>query len=69
MNIGKILSELFRARMIAISALVLVLAPIILGGLAGFFLDRWLHTMPLFFLILLLCGLAAAVKAALKFKL
>jgi len=69
LNIGKILSELFRARMIAISALVLVLAPIILGGLAGFFLDRWLHTMPLFFLILLLCGLAAAVKAALKFKL
>jgi len=55
--------------MIAITVLVLILAPIILGGLAGFFLDRWLHTMPLFFILLLLCGLAAAVKAALKFKL
>ena len=69
MTVGKILSELFKARMIAITVLVLILAPIILGGLAGFFLDRWLHTMPLFFILLLLCGLAAAVKAALKFKL
>lgn len=55
--------------MTAITVLVMFLVPLTLGGLAGFFLDRWLHTMPIFFLVLMLCGLVAGVKSLMRFKL
>ncbi len=32
------------------------------GAVAGFFLDRWLHTMPLFFIVGLLLGAAAGFR-------
>jgi F0F1-type ATP synthase assembly protein I len=65
---GKIATEFVKSRMTAISALVMLLVPIVLGGLAGFFLDRWLHTMPIFFLVLILCGLAAGIRSLMRFK-
>ncbi|MBP7732258.1 MAG: AtpZ/AtpI family protein [Caldisericia bacterium] len=68
MKPGKIASEFVKSRMTAITALVTLLVPICLGGLAGFFLDRWLHTMPVFFLLLILCGLAAGVRSLMRFK-
>ncbi|MCK5743702.1 MAG: AtpZ/AtpI family protein [Caldisericia bacterium] len=50
------------------TALLVILTPLALTGIGGFFLDRWLGTMPLFTILLLLLGLAAATKGALKFK-
>lgn len=32
------------------------------GGVAGFFLDRWLHTLPLFFIIGFFLGAAAGFR-------
>ena len=32
------------------------------GAIAGFFLDRWLHTMPLFFIVGLLLGAVAGFR-------
>jgi F0F1-type ATP synthase assembly protein I len=55
--------------MTAITALTTLLVPLAIGGAAGFFLDKWLKTMPLFFLALMLCGLAAGIKSLMRFKL
>ncbi|NTU61309.1 MAG: AtpZ/AtpI family protein [Caldiserica bacterium] len=68
MKPGKIATEFVKSRMNAITALVMLLVPICLGGLAGFFLDKWLHTMPIFFLVLILCGLAAGIRSLMRFK-
>jgi F0F1-type ATP synthase assembly protein I len=69
MKPGRIATEFVKSRMNAITALVMLLVPICLGGLAGFFVDRWLKTMPIFFLLLMLCGLAAGIKSLMRFKL
>lgn len=69
MKPGKVATEFVKSRMTAISALVMLLVPVCLGGLSGFFVDRWLHTMPIFFLLLMLCGLAAGIKSLMRFKL
>ncbi len=69
MKTGNIAVEMVKSRMTAITVLVMFLVPLTLGGLAGFFLDRWLHTMPIFFLVLMLCGLVAGVKSLMRFKL
>jgi Putative F0F1-ATPase subunit Ca2+/Mg2+ transporter len=60
--------EFIRARILGMTALLVILTPLALTGIGGFFLDRWLGTMPLFTILLLLLGLAAATKGALKFK-
>jgi len=44
---------------------VLVLA-IVLGGLMGYFLDRWLHTRPVMMLILGGVGFYAGVRDVLR---
>ena len=64
----EILRELARARMVGITALSVIIIPIVLTGVGGFYLDLWLGTIPLFTIILSLLGLAAAVTGALKFK-
>lgn len=69
MKTGKVATEFVKSRMTAITALVMLLVPICLGGLAGFFIDRWIKTMPIFFLLLMLCGLAAGIRSLMRFKL
>lgn len=69
MKPGKIASEMVKSRMTAMTVLTMFLVPLAIGGLAGFFLDRWLHTMPIFFLVLMLCGMVAGVKSLMRFKL
>lgn len=64
----RIVREFVKARMLGITALLVILTPLAITGIGGFFLDRWLHTTPLFTILLLLLGLAAATKGALKFK-
>ena len=43
-----------------------LVVPMVLGGVAGFFLDRWLHTKPLFLLLLGLIGLGIGIRDTLK---
>ncbi len=54
--------------MVGITALSVIIIPIVLTGVGGFYLDLWLGTIPLFTILLSLLGLAAAVTGALKFK-
>jgi ATP synthase protein I len=44
----------------------MVVAPVIFGGAIGFFLDRWLHTKPLFLIVLGILGVVAGIREALK---
>jgi len=52
-----------------VSITLMVILPITLGGFIGFFLDKWLHTMPIFFIVFLSFGVIASARSALKFKL
>ncbi len=44
----------------------MVVAPVILGGAIGFFLDRWLHTKPLLLIVLGFLGVVVGIRDALK---
>jgi ATP synthase protein I len=44
----------------------MVVAPVILGGVIGFFVDRWLHTKPLFLIVLGILGVVVGIRDALK---
>jgi ATP synthase protein I len=44
----------------------MVVAPVILGGVIGFFLDRWLHTKPLLLIVLGILGVVVGIRDALK---
>ncbi|MGC1829871.1 MAG: AtpZ/AtpI family protein [Candidatus Acidiferrales bacterium] len=43
-----------------------LVAPVVLGGAIGYFLDRWLHTKPYLMLVLGILGVVAGVLDALK---
>ena len=43
-----------------------LVVPMVIGGVAGFLLDRWLHTKPLFLLVLGLIGLGIGIRDVLK---
>jgi ATP synthase protein I len=43
-----------------------LVSAVVLGGLIGFFLDRWLHTKPVFLLILGGIGFFAGVRDVLR---
>jgi ATP synthase protein I len=46
----------------------LLIGPVLVGGAIGYFLDRWLHTKPIFLLLLgvggVVIGIADAIKIA-----
>ena len=69
MKPGQIAATFLKSRVTGYTVLVLFIVPLALGGLGGFFLDRWLHTMPLFLILLMLCGLAAGVRSLMRLKL
>lgn len=69
MKAAKIVIEFLKARSIAVAVVLMIIMPIAIGGVAGFFLDKVLGTMPIFFLVLLTLGLVASARSALKFKL
>ncbi|HNW31856.1 MAG TPA: AtpZ/AtpI family protein [Caldisericia bacterium] len=69
MRAGKIFAEMIKARALGLTIVFMLIMPIALGGVAGFFLDKALGTMPIFFLILICMGLVASARTALKFKL
>ncbi len=43
-----------------------LVAPVVLGGAVGYFLDRWLHTKPILMLVLGIAGVVAGIRDALK---
>jgi len=45
---------------------IIIVAAIAIGGAMGFFLDRWLHTKPLFMLVLGAVGFFAGVRDVLR---
>ncbi len=69
MKASKIIMEFLKARSIAVAVVLMVIMPIALGGVAGFFLDKVLGSKPIFLLVLLTLGVVASARSALKFKL
>ncbi len=43
-----------------------LVVPMVIGGAAGYFLDRWLHTKPALLLVLGLLGLAIGIRNLVK---
>ena len=51
---------------IAMELPFVLVSAVVVGGLLGFFLDRWLHTKPVFLLILGGIGFFAGVRDVLR---
>ena len=51
---------------IAMELPFVLVSAVVVGGLLGFFLDRWLHTKPLFLLVLGGIGFYAGVRDVLR---
>jgi ATP synthase protein I len=45
---------------------VMLIAPAVVLGAIGFFLDRWLHTKPILLIVLGLLGIGLGIRDALK---
>jgi F0F1-type ATP synthase assembly protein I len=43
-----------------------LVVPMVVGGAAGFLLDRWLHTKPFLMLVFGLLGIGIGIREALK---
>jgi ATP synthase protein I len=43
-----------------------LVVPMVVGGGLGYLLDRWLHTKPLFLLVLGILGLAVGIREMVK---
>jgi ATP synthase protein I len=43
-----------------------LVSAIVVGGLMGYFLDRWLHTKPIFMLVFGALGFIAGVRDVLR---
>ena len=44
----------------------MLVGPAVIGGVIGFFVDRWLHTKPWVMIVLGVCGVALGLFDALK---
>lgn len=44
----------------------LLVAPVVAGGAAGFFLDRWLHTKPILMIVLGILGVVLGIRDVVK---
>src|SRR5216117_3597980 len=51
---------------IAMELPLVLVSAVVVGGLLGYFLDRWLHTKPLFLLVLGGIGFYAGVRDVLR---
>ena len=51
---------------IAMELPFILVSAVVVGGLIGFFLDRWLHTKPIFLLIFGGIGFAGGVRDMLR---
>ena len=44
----------------------LLVAPVVAGGVLGFFLDRWLHTKPILMIVLGILGVVLGIRDVVK---
>lgn len=51
---------------VAMQAPFTLVAFVAVGGVIGYFVDRWLHTTPLFLILLLILGLVLGIRDILK---
>ena len=51
---------------VALELPFMLVAPALLGGVVGYFLDRWLHTKPVLMIVLGLAGVVLGIRDALK---
>jgi len=63
---GKISGDSARAFALAWSLPFNLVVPMVLGGGIGYLVDRWLHTKPIFMLILGILGLGIGVREVVK---
>ncbi len=59
-------SSVIRQLALAIELPFVLIAPAIVGGAIGYFLDRWLHTKPWVMLVLGIAGVVAGLRDVLK---
>jgi F0F1-type ATP synthase assembly protein I len=62
----KISGDSARAFALAWSLPFSLVVPMVLGGGVGFLLDHWLHTKPIFMLVLGILGLGIGVREVVK---
>ena len=62
----KVSGDSARAFALAWSLPFSLVVPMVLGGGVGFLLDRWLHTKPIFMLVLGILGLGIGVREVVK---
>ena len=65
-EIAKQAKEASAQTAIAMELPFILVSAVLVGGLIGYFLDRWLHTRPLFLLILGGLGFFAGVRDVLR---
>ena len=47
---------------------IMIVVCVLIGLFAGMYLDRWLGTSPLFLILFILFGIAAAIKSIVDFS-
>ena len=65
-NPGKSSDSGMKAAAVAWTLPFSLVVPMFLGGAAGYFLDRWLHSKPAFLIVLGLAGLAVGIREVVK---
>ena len=55
-----------RAAAVAWTLPFALVVPMVVCGVAGYFLDRWLHTKPAFLVVLGIAGLAIGIREVVK---
>lgn len=63
---GEKAKDLSNQAAIAMELPFVLVSAVVVGGLIGFFLDRWLHSKPIFLLIFGGIGFAAGVRDILR---
>lgn len=51
---------------VAMQAPFTLVAAVVVGGAIGYFVDRWLHTTPLFLILFLILGLVLGIRDVLR---
>lgn len=59
-------AKLIRQIGLALQLPMMLVAPIVVGALIGYFLDGWLHTRPIVMVVLIMLGFAVGLRDTLK---
>lgn len=59
-------AKLIRQIGLALQLPMMLVAPIVVGALIGYFLDAWLHTKPFIMILLIVVGFIVGLRDTLK---